>query len=46
MKTKQIILVIAFSVVVSFMLIIGFGIEDMSLMIITFLIVVCLCLLT
>jgi len=45
MKTKQIILVIAFSVVVSFMLIIGFGIEDMSLMIITFLIVVCLCLL-
>lgn len=46
MKTKQIIQVMVFSIVVSFLLIIGFGIEDMSLMIVTFLIVVCLFLLT
>jgi len=46
MKTKHIIQAIVFSVMVSFLLIIGFGIEDMSLMIVTFLIVVCLLLLT
>jgi len=46
MKTKQIIWVIVFSVVVSVMLIISFGIEDVCLMLVTFLIVVCLFLLT
>jgi len=46
MKTKQIIQVMVFSVMVSFLLIIEFGIEDMSLMLVTFLIVVCLFLLT
>lgn len=46
MKRKQIITMIVFSAIVSFMLILENGIQDIGLGIITFLIVLCMVVLT